>query len=39
MKLIHLLIALSVLFGAARAETNPAPLIYQPLLPVTVKPL
>jgi hypothetical protein len=38
MKLIHLLIALSVLFGAARAETNPVPLIYQPLLPVTVKP-
>jgi hypothetical protein len=38
MKPLHLLAAIFVLLGAALAETNPVPMIYQPLLPVTVKP-
>jgi hypothetical protein len=38
MKPLHLLVAVFVLFGSALAATNPVPMIYQPLLPVTVKP-
>jgi FG-GAP-like repeat/Abnormal spindle-like microcephaly-assoc'd, ASPM-SPD-2-Hydin len=38
MKPLHLLAAMLILFGAALAETHPVPMIYQPLLPVTVKP-
>ena len=38
MKPLHLLAAIFVLLGAGLAETNPVPMVYQPLLPVTVKP-
>jgi hypothetical protein len=38
MKPLHILAAILVLVGAGLAETNPVPMIYQPLLPVTVKP-
>ena len=38
MKPLHLLATVFLLFGAAFAETNPVPMIYQPVLPVTVKP-
>ena len=38
MKAIRMLSSLVLLLGAAVAEVNPVPLIYQPLIPVTVKP-
>jgi hypothetical protein len=38
MRPLHILAAILVLVGAGLAETNPVPMIYQPLLPVTVKP-
>jgi hypothetical protein len=38
MKPMHILSSLVLLLVAAVAEVNPVPLIYQPLVPVTVKP-
>jgi hypothetical protein len=38
MKPLRLLSSLVLLVGAAVAQTNPVPLIYQPLIPMTVKP-
>jgi hypothetical protein len=38
MKPLHLLATVFLLLGVAFAETNPVPMIFQPLLPVTVKP-
>jgi hypothetical protein len=38
MKPLRLLCALVLVCGVALAQTNPIPMIYQPLLPVTVKP-
>jgi hypothetical protein len=38
MKPLRLLSSLLFLVGAALAQTNPVPLVYQPLVPMTVKP-
>jgi hypothetical protein len=38
MKPLRVLSSLVLLFGAALAEPNPVPIIYQPLIPMTVKP-
>jgi hypothetical protein len=38
MKPLCVLSSLVLLFGAAIAQPNPVPLIYQPLIPMTVKP-
>src|ERR1700686_5023791 len=38
MKPLRVLSSIILLFGAALAQPNPAPLIYQPLIPMTVKP-
>jgi hypothetical protein len=38
MKLIHALVVAFALSGAVLAQTNPVPLIYQPLLPTTAQP-
>jgi hypothetical protein len=38
MKPLRVLSSLILLFGAALAQPNPVPLIYQPLIPMTVKP-